>query len=282
MQPRTPALHDAAAPAEADGHVHHAGRRSPAHRLVNTARAGLVGLANVITPPLCLSCHQPLLDHDTLCPDCWRSIDFIRQPLCDRLGIPLPYDSGTRSVSAQALAAPPIYGRARAVARYDGVMRDLIHDLKFHDRHDSRRLLGRWLAGAGGDLLAEAEVLVPIPLHRWKLLRRRFNQSAILALEVSRLSGLPTDPLALRRTRATRSQLGLSQSQRQINVNGAFSVPPRAAERIAGRRVLLVDDVITTGATISAAARALLQAGAGNVDVLALAIVTDTAGTLTA
>mgnify|MGYP001225347761 CR=1 FL=1 len=142
--------------------------------------------------------------------------------------------------------------------------------------------LGRWLAGAGGDLLVAAEVLVPIPLHRWKLLRRRFNQSAILALEVSRLSGLPTDPLALRRTRATRSQLGLSQSQRQINVNGAFSVPPRAAERIAGRRVLLVDDVITTGATISAAARALLQAGAGNVDVLALAIVTDTAGTLTA
>lgn len=282
MQPRTPTQHGAAAPAEADGHVHHAGRRSPAHRLVNTARAGLVGLANVITPPLCLSCHQPLLDHDTLCPDCWRRIDFIRQPLCDRLGIPLPYDSGTRAVSAQALAAPPIYGRARAVARYDGVMRDLIHDLKFHDRHDARRLLGRWLAGAGGDLLAEAEVLVPIPLHRWKLLRRRFNQSAILALEVSRLSGLPTDPLALRRTRATRSQLGLSQSQRQINVNGAFSVPPRAAERIAGRRVLLVDDVITTGATISAAARALFQAGAANVDVLALAIVTDTAGTLTA
>lgn len=283
MEPLHNTLHGAVpAPETEDQAARNRGHRLVPRRLLTAARAGLAGLANVITPPLCLSCHHPLLDHDTLCPECWRRIDFIRQPLCDRLGIPLPYDSGTRAVSAQALAAPPVYGRARAVARYDGVLRDLVHDLKFHDRHDARKLLGRWLAGAGGELLAEADVLVPIPLHRWKLLRRRFNQSAILALEVSRLSGIPADPVVLRRTRATRSQLGLSQTQRQLNVKGAFSVPARAAGRIAGKRVLLVDDVITTGATISAAARTLLEAGASQVDVLALAIVADTAGTLTA
>lgn len=282
MEPLHRAAHEAMVTAGIDPPARDRGRHSAARRLIFLAHAGLARLANVITPPLCLSCHHPLLDHHTLCPQCWRRIDFIRQPLCDRLGIPLPYDSGTRAVSAQALAAPPVYARARAVARFDGVMRELIHDLKFHDRHDARKLLGRWLVGAGGELLAEADVLVPIPLHRWKLLRRRFNQSAILALEVSRLSDIPADPLVLRRTRATRSQLGLSQTQRQLNVKGAFAVPSRAASRIAGRRVLLVDDVITTGATIAAAARALLDAGASDVDVLALAIVTDTAATLTA
>lgn len=251
-------------------------------RLRTLAAAGYARLIDLITPPVCLSCHTPLATKDTVCPACWCAIDFIRQPLCDRLGIPLPYDAGASTLSAQAVAAPPLYARARAVARYDGVMRALVHDLKFHDRHDARKLFGRWLAEAGNELLCTADVLVPIPLHRLKLVKRRFNQSALLSLELSRLTGITNAPTALVRTRRTEPQVGLTAHQRIDNVKGAFAVPPRWRPHVEGRRVLLIDDVITTGATVSAATAALLKAGAANVDVLALALVTDTAATLNA
>jgi ComF family protein len=255
---------------------------SSRQRLRSLAARSLGRVVDIVTPPVCLKCREPLATHDSLCAACWTNIDFIRQPLCDRLGIPLPYDSGAGTLSAQAVAAPPVYGRARAVARYDGVMRQLIHDLKFHDRHDMRKLFGRWMAEAGASLLADADVVVPVPLHRWKLLRRRFNQAAILSAELSRLTGKPSAPLALARLRKTSPQLGLTALQRQHNVNGAFAVPARQRPAVEDRNVLLVDDVITTGATISAATRALLAAGATGVDVLSLAIVTDTAATLDA
>lgn len=259
-----------------------AAKASPRPRLRTLAARALARVIDIVTPPICLKCHEPLATQDTLCPACWSTIDFIRLPLCDRLGIPLPYDSGAGTLSAQAVATPPLYARARAVARYNGSMRQLIHDLKFHDRHDARRLFGRWMAEAGMSLIADADVIVPVPLHRWKLLKRRFNQSAILSAELSRLTAKVNAPLALVRSRRTVPQLGLTAIQRQQNVKGAFSVPPRQRPAVEGRRVLLVDDVITTGATITAATAALLSAGAARVDVLALAIVTDTAGTLDA
>ena len=116
---------------------------------ISALRRAAAAIADVLVPPLCLSCHERLSTHDALCPACWSGIDFIRAPLCDRLGLPMPYDTGGRMVSAAAAADPPAYDRARAVARFEGVMRTLVHDLKFHDRHDARRLFGRWLAGAG-------------------------------------------------------------------------------------------------------------------------------------
>ncbi len=180
-------------------------------------------------------------------------------------------------LSAAAVADPPIFDRARAVATHDGAMRRLIHALKYADRQEGRRLFGRWLAGAGRDLLADADILVPVPLARWRLWRRRFNQSALLADALARETGLPMEPLALLRVRATRSQVGLTRAQRRKNVAGAFRVAPRRRHRIDGQAVLLVDDVITTGATAEACARALRRAGARRVDVLALALVTDLA-----
>jgi ComF family protein len=178
-------------------------------------------------------------------------------------------------ISAAAAADPPDYDRARAVAQFDGVMRDLVHDLKFRDRHDARRLLGRWLVEAGVDLMSEADVVVPVPLPRGRLFRRRFNQSAILGQEVARLACVGFAPLALVRTRKTRPQVGLTRTQRGQNVAGAFAVPPERLAHIAGAKVVLVDDVITTGATIGACARALKRAGASRVDALVLALVTD-------
>ena len=231
------------------------------------------GLLDLVLPPLCLACEAPLSDHDALCPKCWRELNFIRAPLCDHLGIPLPYDTGAPMLSAAAIADPPEYDHARAVGRYDGPMRHLIHDMKYQDNHISRRLFGRWLIEAGRDLIGNAQILVPVPLSRRRLLFRRFNQAQILAAEVSRLSGLAVAPLTLERARNTRSQVGLTRLERKANVAGAFRVTPRGEAIIAGKSVLLIDDVITTGATVSAAAKALKAKRAARVDVLALALV---------
>jgi ComF family protein len=244
-------------------------------RRVPFFRRGMAWLSDIVFPPVCLSCRSGLVTHDALCPACWSRIDFIRPPLCDRLGLPMPYDTGGLMISAAAAADPPSYERARAVAHYTGVMRELVHDFKFSDWHAARKLLSRLMSEAGKTLIAEADVVVPVPLSRARLISRRFNQAALLAQDLSRSSGIVYEPLALIRTRATPRQVGLTRAERKLNVRGAFAVSPARVARIAGRRVLLVDDVITTGATCGSAARALMRAGAAQVDVLALALVTD-------
>jgi ComF family protein len=240
-------------------------------------RSAAAVVADLVVPPLCLACHRPVSSHDAICARCWSDIDFIRAPLCDRLGIPLPFDIGGTMISAAAAADPPDYERARAVARFDGVMRELVHDFKFRDRHDARRLFGRWLADAGAALLADADFVVPVPLARARLVIRRFNQAAMLAQEVCRLTRRRYEPLALQRIKRTQSQVGLSRQQRRDNVAGVFAVAEAAKPRLAGAKVVLLDDVITTGATARACARVLKRAGAAQVDVLALAMVTDPA-----
>lgn len=231
--------------------------------------------ADLVFPPVCLACQSALTAHDALCPKCWSQIDFISAPLCDRLGLPMPYDTGGRMISALAVAEPPSYDRARAVAHFSGVMRELVHELKYGDRLAARRLLVRLMLQAGSELINEADVVVPVPLSRRRLIARRFNQAALLAQDVARIRKLAYEPLVLLRTRATPQQVGLTRAERKLNVRGAFAVPPEQASRVAGRRVLLIDDVITTGATCGAAARALRRAGAMQIDVLALALVTD-------
>lgn len=187
----------------------------------------------------------------------------------------MPYDIGETMISAAAAAHPPIFDRARAVARYDGLMRDLIHDFKFRDTHHAKRLFGRWLTQCDAALVDQADVIVPVPLARGRLLSRRFNQAQILAAEVARRAGKPILSLALNRVRATTHQVGLTRLQRERNVAGAFAVSNAFTPQLAGRSILLVDDVMTTGATASAAAKALKSAGAQRVDVLVLAIVTE-------
>ncbi len=232
-------------------------------------------LSDLVVPPLCHGCHEPMTGHNTLCAICWGGIDFIRAPLCDRLGIPMPFDTGGPMVSAAAVADPPVFDRARAVAHHTGTMRTLIHDLKFHDRDDLVRLLSGWLVETGHELHRDADVIVPVPLGRLRLIKRRFNQAALLARAISGRTGIPYDPLSLVRTRRTTSQVGLTRLQRADNVRGAFAVPPTRRGRIEDRKVLLVDDVMTTGATAAACAKALRNAGAERIDVLTLALVTN-------
>lgn len=244
-------------------------RRRPA--FLAPVRKGFSAALDVVLPPRCGSCEDLVASGIGLCGDCWSRVEFIGPPLCDRLGVPMPYDAGPGALSAAALADPPLYDRARSVAVYRGPARDLVHRLKFSDRLELADMMAGMMARSGHDLEASAEVVVPVPLHRRRLLSRRFNQSALLAMGIARRYTLPHEPTALDRVRPTRHQLGLSASERRRNVASAFAVSEARRDRIAGRRVLLVDDVMTTGATVEACTRALRRAGAAGVDVLVFA-----------
>jgi len=221
-------------------------------------------------PQLCAACRAPVGDAG-LCPGCWSKLSFIARPYCERLGIPFPFDPGPGILSMEAIADPPAYARARAAVRYDDVARKLVHMLKYGDRLDLAPIMGRWMANAGRELLAEADAIVPVPLHWRRQWARRANQSALLGEIISRQSGVPLAHAALRRVKATPQQVGRSQAQRAENMQGAFRVLPQNKAEVAGRRLILVDDVLTSGATSDACARALLRAGAANVDVLVFA-----------
>ncbi len=178
----------------------------------------------LLLPPVCLSCRSSIQTQGLLRRLFQAGMEFITTPLCTRLGIPLPYDVGEPSLSAAAIAAPPVYDRARAVARYSRTMRDLIHGLKYGDRQEGLALFSRWLAHSSAELLADANLLVPVPLYRSRLWWRRFNQSPLLVQALTRQTGLPTDCFVLKRARCTLSHVGLSPVQRRRNVAGAFRV----------------------------------------------------------
>jgi ComF family protein len=163
--------------------------------------------------------------------------------------------------------------------RYDEIARALVHALKYGDRLDLAPTMGRWMARAGRELLSEADALVPVPLHWRRLWARRFNQSALLAKAISQMSEVAVADGALRRIKATAQQVGLTQAERAVNVQGAFRVPAERKGEVAGRRLVLIDDVLTSGATSDACARALLRAGAKSVDVVVFARVVDGART---
>jgi ComF family protein len=229
---------------------------------------------DIALPTLCVACREPV-DGEGVCADCWARLSFIAPPFCPRLGIPFVYDPGPDMLSMEAIASPPAYARARAAVRYDDVARTLVHALKYQDRTDLAPAMGRWMARAGRELLEGADVLVPVPLHWRRGWRRRYNQSGALARIIERQSGVKLASEALRRIRPTEQQIGLSRPQRASNVQGAFKVTPDRQSMIAGRRVVLIDDVLTSGATVDACARALLRAKAASVDVLVFARVVD-------
>ncbi len=240
-------------------------------------RAIAHAVLDLLLPPHCAGCGGPVEALGQLCADCFAGIAFVTEPCCTRCGLPLASleAGGRQRLCAACHRQSPAWGRARAALLYEGGGRSLILRLKHGGGEDGAALLARHMARAGAALLQRADVLVPVPLHRWRLFRRGFNQSALLARHLARAQGTALSLDALRRIRATPSLGGLSAQARADAMANVIAVRPRRRGRIAGRRVLLIDDVLTSGATAAACARALLDAGAANVDVLVAARVPD-------
>jgi len=232
----------------------------------------LLGVAlDALLPARCLACGGLVHDPGALCPACWDAISFLGPPLCACCGLPFEVEVGEGTLCGGCIDRPPPWRRARAVLRYDDSAKGLILRFKHADRCDAAPAFARWMARAGSHLLADADVIAPVPLHRWRLLRRRYNQAALLAMALGRQSRVTAIPDLLVRRRATPSQGNLGRDARLRNVRGAFAVRPSLVGLVAGRNVLLVDDVLTTGATVGECVRVLKAAGAGAVDVLTLA-----------
>ncbi|MFZ5719325.1 MAG: ComF family protein [Pseudomonadota bacterium] len=208
--------------------------------------------------------------------DAWSRIRFLDGPVCDGCGAPFDYDPGERC--AACLAKPRAFDAARAACLYDETSRDPILKLKHADRLDLAPLFARWLSRSARALIEEADAIAPVPLHPFRLLRRRYNQAAEIARPLCALTGTPYLPDALVRRRVTASQGGKSGSGRRRNVAGAFEVSASKRKHVEGLRILLVDDVLTTGATAEGCARALKSAGAARVDLAVVARVQAAAG----
>lgn len=234
------------------------------------ARDGARRALDAVLPPLCLACGALVAEQGGLCPACWGNIQFLAPPFCDACGHPFEVDpGGPHPLCGACLAAPPPWGRARAVFHYDDASRGLVLRFKHGDRLEGAPAFARWMARAAGPLLDGCDLVAAVPLHRWRLWSRRYNQAAVLALALAAQAGLNARPDVLVRVRSTAPQGHLGRDERAGNVRGAFAVKPGAP--VAGCNILLVDDVLTTGATLRECTRVLLRAGAARVDVVTLA-----------
>jgi ComF family protein len=232
---------------------------------------GLQAALQVLYPPQCISCSAPVTSDFGLCADCWRETPFIAGTICDRCGVPLPGpDPDERAVCDDCMAIARPWGQGRTAMLYDANARRMVLALKHGDRMDLARPASAWLHKAAGPLLRPGLLVVPIPLHWMRLVRRRYNQSALLSKGLAALAKLDHGPDVLVRRRPTGTQDGRSRDDRFRNLVDAFHVPPSRAKTVAGRNILLVDDVMTSGATFAAATDALLAAGARAVDVVSL------------
>ena len=227
-------------------------------------------LLDLVLPPLCLACRKPVTQQGGLCAACWGGIHFLDEPCCIRCGHPFPSTEQAGMECGPCAQKPPAFDRARAAFRYDDASKGLVLSFKHADRPGLARFLTPWLARAAAPLLAEADLLVPVPLHRLRLLHRRYNQAALLANGLSRGSGVRCIPDLLRRTRRTPPQGTLGREARQKNVKGSIELA-KTIDLVREKRILLVDDVLTTGATLGECVRVLRQSGAAAVDVVTLA-----------
>jgi ComF family protein len=228
---------------------------------------------DIITPPKCLSCRGSVSEGASLCVACWQKLTYLEDPVCNVLGTPFAYDEGPDALSAAALADPPPWDRGRAAVLFDDYAKGFVHALKYKDSTEAGLFMCRMMGRAGRDLIADADVIIPVPLHRTRLWRRRFNQAAFLAKPLAEFNNKKMMIDILVRQKATRQQVGLKAEARRKNVRKAFAVPFEKQGLISGKTILLVDDVRTTGATLAACATVLKDAGASQVFVLTFALV---------
>ena len=239
-----------------------------ATRIVAAARHRAL---RAVAPPSCPVSGEEVSAPGLLSAAGWAAIHFIERPYCGRCGVPFAAEYGVEVECPACIADPPSFERARAALAYDDASHRLIVGFKHADRTDLAPMFAAWMARAGAEILSGDTVLVPVPLHRRRLVGRRYNQSALLACALAERAGTAICLDALERTRATPPQKNLSADARRRNVAGAFQLRAARRSRLQGRRIILIDDVLTTGATLSSAARTLLKGGAAGVDALVLA-----------
>jgi ComF family protein len=240
---------------------------TPSTTLALLRRAGGLAL-DALLPPRCLSCGVAVDRQGAICAGCWRELAFLAEPICACCGFPFAFELGEAAICGACSRQTPAFDRARAVLTYDDLSRALVLGLKHGDRTHMAPAFGALMARAGAALTREADALVPVPLHRWRLWRRRYNQSALLAQAIARAAGPPVLLDALIRRKATASLGHMSPSARRRTLRGAFAVAKARRADVEGKRLVLVDDVLTTGATAEACARTLKRTGAARVDVL--------------
>ncbi len=249
-------------------------------RFASGARRASARLLDALLPPRCLGCEAEVTDQGTLCAACFTALVPVTAPFCERCGVPFTHEGQAPAAAgvlqcATCESGTPVFRTARAALRYGDGAKRLILPFKHGDRTDLAGPLARQMVRAGAGLLMRAELIVPVPAHWRRLVGRRYDQAALLARAVGAIAGRPVVPDMLRRDRPTPPLGDKRAMERALAVAGAFTVPPRGAARLAGRQVLLVDDVMTSGATVNACAAALLAGGAVAVDVLAVARVPD-------
>lgn len=226
---------------------------------------------NVFMPPRCISCGATIQEAHNVCAACWGDLEFIMTPMCCCCGFPLEDSAKEGSLCGYCIQETPSYDAGRSVFIYSQKSKKMITDFKYGDKQHGLPRFAKWLELYGKPLIETADVVVPIPLHRRKLLQRKFNQAALLAAKLAKHTHILYGPEMLLRVKYNPPQASLSFKQRQKNIKGAFRVNPRFKKSLKGQSVLLIDDVMTTGATVKECATQLKKAGAKTVSFLTLA-----------
>ena len=237
---------------------------------------GLQRVISVVFPAQCVLCADQVEQDGGLCGVCWRETPFLTGLSCDACGAPLPGRETGQALCDDCIITPRPWQKGRAVFQYEGNGRRIVLALKHGDRTDLAKPAAQWLANAGRDILTDGTLLVPVPIHWSRLLRRKYNQAAEISRALSKLTGLECCQDALLRTKRTASQNGMTIAQRQMNMTNAINVNPKRYQQLDGRRICLIDDVMTSGATLSACTSAAYDAGADQVFVMLLARVAKT------
>ena len=227
-------------------------------------RSSFKKLLNAFFPPQCLICSEKVSEINSLCAQCWQQMTFISKPYCEICCVPFPTQLKEK-ICPFCQEDKPVYDMVRSVVRFDDFSARLVHALKYNDHTELAPALARLIVNSGQEVLSDADYIVPVPLHRRRLRQRKFNQAQLLAKFISRVTGIKTIPDLLIRTKDIPSQSGLNRRQRITNVCTAFSIDPRHANLIRGSRIIIVDDVVTTGATLNECSKCLLLAGSSKV-----------------